>query len=58
MRVKTVPAAGWTNITPTLLTTTTSYVITGLAPNTAYMFSIKNIGNTCTSAFLYADTTP
>ena len=58
VRVKPITAGGWTNITPTLPTTSTSYVITGLTPNTQYMFSIVPIGTTCTSAFLYADTTP
>jgi hypothetical protein len=58
VRVKTLAAAGWTNITPTLLTTSTSYVISSLQPNTAYMFSIKGIGTACTSAFIYHSTTP
>jgi len=58
VRVKTPTASGWTNITPTLPTTSTAYVITNLTTNTAYMFSIVAIGTTCTSAFLYADTTP
>jgi hypothetical protein len=58
VRVKTVAAAGWTNITPSLLTTATSYVVTSLSANTAYMFSIKGVGTTCTSAFIYHNTTP
>ena len=58
IRVKTPAQAGWTNITPTLPNTATAYTITGLTPNTPYMFSIAGVGTTCTSAFLYADTTP
>lgn len=58
VRVKIPSAAGWTNITPTLTTSTTSYMVTGLNPNTSYMFSILGIGTGCSSASIYQTTTP
>tara|TARA_Y100000361_G_scaffold34189_1_gene28681 strand:+ start:515 stop:1108 length:594 start_codon:yes stop_codon:yes gene_type:complete len=58
VRVKIPTAAGWTNITPTLPTTATSYTITGLQPNTEYMFSVLGVGTSCTSASIYVTTNP
>lgn len=58
VRVKTPAAAGWTNITPVLPTTTTSYTITGLSVNTEYMFSVVGVGTSCSSAFVYHTTNP
>jgi hypothetical protein len=58
VRVKTVSASGWTNITPTLNTSVTSYMITGLLPNTQYMFSVLGVGTNCSTAFVYHTTNP
>lgn len=58
VRVKTPAAAGWSNITPTLPTSSTSYTITNLLPNTEYMFSVEGVGTGCSSAYIYHSTTP
>lgn len=58
IRVKTITSSGWTNITPTIPTSSTSYTVTGLIPNTSYMFSVLGIGTGCSSAYIYITTNP
>ena len=58
VRVKIPTAGGWTNITPLLNVSATSYVVTGLTPGTEYMFSVAGVGTSCASASVYETTNP